>query len=153
MQFRYLDTSYFGGSLTFPCLQKVQHETEPAMARAMSHRSPVRLKDLIDSEYMFIVYTMAKLVLFIFVINHIIACVWYMVGRMTMEQGEFSWIKDTGRAPVFEQGLAWRYTTALHWSLTQFTPASMDVNARNVPERVMSILVLFFSLITFSSIV
>ncbi|CAE8681947.1 unnamed protein product, partial [Polarella glacialis] len=109
--------------------------------------------DLIDSEYMFIVFTMAKLVLFIFVINHIIACVWYMVGRMTMEQGEFSWIKDTGRAPVFEQGLAWRYTTALHWSLTQFTPASMDVNARNVPERVMSILVLFFSLITFSSIV
>eukprot|EP00442_Polarella_glacialis_P047829 CAMPEP_0115050144 /NCGR_PEP_ID=MMETSP0227-20121206/1614_1 /TAXON_ID=89957 /ORGANISM="Polarella glacialis, Strain CCMP 1383" /LENGTH=343 /DNA_ID=CAMNT_0002433953 /DNA_START=121 /DNA_END=1149 /DNA_ORIENTATION=+ len=73
-----------------------------------------------------------------------------------MEQGEFSWIKDTGRAPVFEQGLAWRYTTALHWSLTQFTPASISdckVNARNVPERVMSILVLFFSLITFSSIV
>lgn len=34
-----------------------------------------------------------------------------------------------------------RYLTSLHWSLTQFTPASMDVSARNEWERVMSILV------------
>ena len=36
--------------------------------------------------------------------------------------------------------LSWRYLTSLHWSLTQFTPASMDVSARNEYERIMSIL-------------
>eukprot|EP00434_Breviolum_minutum_P036188 symbB.v1.2.032058.t1/scaffold3764.1/size50773/1 len=47
----------------------------------------------------------------------------------------------------------YQYTTSLHWSLTQFTPASMEVSARNVPERMLSIAVLFFALITFSSFV
>jgi len=45
------------------------------------------------------------------------------------------------------------YFTSLHWSLTQFTPASMNVSAANTSERVMSILVLFFAMVAFSSIV
>jgi len=43
--------------------------------------------------------------------------------------------------------------TSLHWSLTQFTPASMDVSARNVIERIFSVFVLFFALVAFSSVV
>lgn len=109
--------------------------------------------DLIDSEYMFIVFTMIRLIVAITVLNHVIACIWYLVGYLSMEAGMPNWLEDTGLQPVKEAEFAWRYLTSLHWSLTQFTPASMDVSARNEWERVMSILVLFFSLVAFSSIV
>merc|ERR1712224_12527 len=46
-----------------------------------------------------------------------------------------------------------RDSTAAHWALTQFTPASMAVQAHNVAERVFSIVVLLLGLVTFSSFV
>lgn len=49
--------------------------------------------------------------------------------------------------------LSYRYTTSLHWSLTQFTPASMEVTPENTTERVFSVVVLLFAMITFSSFV
>ncbi|CAJ1335513.1 unnamed protein product [Effrenium voratum] len=109
--------------------------------------------DLIDSEYMFIVFTMIRLIVAITVLNHVIACIWYLVGYLTMQAGMPNWLEDTGLRNVYTSEFAWKYLTSLHWSLTQFTPASMDVSARNEYERIMSILVLFFSLVAFSSIV
>mmetsp|Transcript_21217 Transcript_21217/g.39900 ORF Transcript_21217/g.39900 Transcript_21217/m.39900 type:complete len:727 (+) Transcript_21217:104-2284(+) len=109
--------------------------------------------DLIDSEYMFIVFTMIRLIVAITVLNHVIACIWYLVGYITMQEGMPNWLEDTGLRNVYKSEFAWKYLTSLHWSLTQFTPASMDVSARNEYERIMSILVLFFSLVAFSSIV
>lgn len=52
-----------------------------------------------------------------------------------------------------DETLEYKYLTSLHWSLTQFTPAGMDISARNSFERVFSIVVLFFAMIAFSSIV
>jgi hypothetical protein len=49
--------------------------------------------------------------------------------------------------------LLYAYTTSLHWSMTQFTPASMEISARNTYERSFSIIVLFFAMVAFSSIV
>merc|ERR1712012_455507 len=45
------------------------------------------------------------------------------------------------------------YATSLHWSLTQFTPASMEISARNIFERLYSVCVLLFAMLVFSSIV
>mmetsp|Transcript_27724 Transcript_27724/g.52163 ORF Transcript_27724/g.52163 Transcript_27724/m.52163 type:complete len:734 (+) Transcript_27724:3-2204(+) len=80
------------------------------------------------------------------VANHFLACGWYAVGKASTP----SWITeldDDGR------DLAFRYVTALHWSLTQFTPASMEIHPRGFPERVYSICVLFLALVVFSSFV
>merc|ERR1719469_636206 len=41
----------------------------------------------------------------------------------------------------------------MHWSLTQFTPASMEVRPYNVKERIFSIVVLLGALVSFSSFV
>mmetsp|Transcript_30983 Transcript_30983/g.95270 ORF Transcript_30983/g.95270 Transcript_30983/m.95270 type:complete len:734 (-) Transcript_30983:114-2315(-) len=108
------------------------------------------LYDMIESEWTFIVLNLAKLLVFVLVLNHVIACMWYLIGRVTMENGMANWIV-VGNVNGTE--LAYMYTTSLHWSLTQFTPASMDVSARNTWERIFSIIVLFFALVTFSSIV
>jgi len=65
-------------------------------------------------------------------------------------QTDTNWIltADMGEDPII-----YKYLTSLHWSLTQFTPAGMDISARNSPERLFSIVVLFFAMIAFSSIV
>jgi len=108
------------------------------------------LYDLIESEWTFIVLNLAKLLIFVLVLNHVIACVWFWIGRLTMESDQENWIEA---GSVNGTSLAYSYTTSLHWSLTQFTPASMDISARNTSERIFSIIVLFFALVTFSSIV
>eukprot|EP00438_Fugacium_kawagutii_P014074 Skav204181 [mRNA] locus=scaffold903:671647:679349:- [translate_table: standard] len=110
--------------------------------------------DFISSEYAFIMIGMLRLVIFIIVLNHVIACIWFFTGKFAVDTGLVrSWLLDTVNGDMLAESKLYQYTTSLHWSLTQFTPASMEVSARNVPERMLSIAVLFFALITFSSFV
>jgi len=83
--------------------------------------------DWVDSEYSFIWMNLIKLLLLVIFLNHIVACFWYLIGRVSKENDlENNWLEDIGKTPVWDQGLAWKYVTSLHWSITQFTPASMD---------------------------
>jgi len=52
-----------------------------------------------------------------------------------------------------EQSKAYAYTTSLHWSLTQFTPASMEIHPTNTAERVYAVCTLLFAMVVFSSFV
>merc|ERR1712007_143897 len=45
------------------------------------------------------------------------------------------------------------YLISLHWSLTQFTPATMAVQPQNLAEQAFAVAVLLFALVTFSSFV
>merc|ERR1719277_307460 len=67
-----------------------------------------------------------------------------------MAEGLSNWVDVGG---VAGSDVFYLYTTSLHWSLTQFTPASMDISARNFSERVFSVVVLLFAMLVFSSIV
>merc|ERR1719313_3114194 len=58
------------------------------------------------------------------------------------------WIEFHG----FEDApLGYQYLSSLHWTLTQFTPAGMEVYPHNAAERAFSVVVLLFALIFFSS--
>lgn len=110
--------------------------------------------DMIDSEHMFIMVDLVKMLCIILFLNHMVACIWYFIGRVSKEaSAPKNWLQDVGMTPVWEQDMAWKYLTSLHWSITQFTPASMDVSATNVPERLFSVVVLFWALIALSSII
>jgi len=111
-----------------------------------------KLYDLIDNEYTFIFVDLVKMLMFIFVLNHVIACGWFWVGKKGHENGYAAWVYWQNMN-YLREAVAFQYTTSLHWSLTQFTPASMDVVARNVLERLYSIIVLLFAMVGFSSIV
>jgi len=80
----------------------------------------------------------------VLMMNHYIACGWVYMGK----HGQNSWLTD--RHHPNDVAL---YLTALHWSLTQFTPAAMDVVARNTGESVYSICTICFAFLTFSSVV
>mmetsp|Transcript_44989 Transcript_44989/g.101227 ORF Transcript_44989/g.101227 Transcript_44989/m.101227 type:complete len:749 (-) Transcript_44989:95-2341(-) len=82
------------------------------------------------------------------VFNHYFACGWYAIGVLTAS--ETSWLTQNGVDP---DDARYTYVTALHWSLTQFTPAGMEVHPHNVVERIYTICVLLFALVTFSSFV
>jgi hypothetical protein len=108
--------------------------------------------DRIDSEYMFAMLDLVKLLAFIAILNHFIACMWFAVGSHT---GKPNWISLLSDGNDYRQGtlIAWQYTSSLHWSLTQFTPASMEVRPYNLYERIFSIVIVFFAMIAFSSVV
>jgi len=98
-----------------------------------------------------LVRTMASILMMLLglvVFNHYFACGWYALSLATLDGG---WMYEYDLDP--EHDKVYCYWTALHWSLTQFTPASMEVYPSNLPERVYTVLVLLFALVTFSSFV
>jgi len=109
--------------------------------------------DRIQSEWCLIMVGIFKLLVFICMINHVIACAWYGLGSLVdPDEREDSWVAKhivlKGR-----MDLSYRYVTALHWSFTQFTPASMEVTPENEMERCFTVLVILFAMVTFSSFV
>merc|ERR1719171_1485139 len=95
----------------------------------------------------------------IMALNHYIGCVFYWMGTMEIP-GYETWLhhhpypqfgskeNKLSRAPW-----GYKYITAVHWAITQFTPGSMHVQAQNIPERVFSIFCLLFGLVVFSSFI
>jgi len=113
-------------------------------------RGVAMIRDRIESEVMFIVANILKLIVMLLIVNHFLGSLWYFVGTLGKNEGEANWIQ----AHRFEEeDLGYRYFTALHWSLTQFTPASMDVQPHNILERVVAIFCLVFGLVLFSSFI
>jgi len=84
--------------------------------------------------------------------NHVVACAWFGIGLMNADQndGFSTWVIAND---MDSRTLTYKYATSLHWSLTQFTPASMEVVPQNIHERLFSVVVLLFAMITFSSFV
>mmetsp|Transcript_47405 Transcript_47405/g.88277 ORF Transcript_47405/g.88277 Transcript_47405/m.88277 type:complete len:966 (+) Transcript_47405:63-2960(+) len=110
------------------------------------------IMESIHSEYKRTLIGVAKWVVFIIVINHYIACGFYGLKHVAdLLDEENTWVKEN--LPANGGTFLYRYGTSLHWSLTQFTPASMEVVPENGIERLYNICVLLFALVTFSSFV
>lgn len=110
----------------------------------------VQVEERIQNEYAIVLIGIVKLTLMILTLNHVIACIWYGVGELELDNTRSTWIRNC----QFTEGeTGYRYATSLHWSLTQFTPAGMEVVPANLAERIMAIIVLVFALVTFSSFV
>ncbi|CAE8602763.1 unnamed protein product, partial [Polarella glacialis] len=106
------------------------------------------INDYLDSEFMSIITNIVKMVLFLLAINHFIACMWFLI---TSDSGDgLNWIKKYGYEDV---DWSMQYLTAFHWSITQFTPAGMEVNPTNGTERIFTLCVVVFALVGFSYVV
>jgi len=110
-----------------------------------------QIQDRIDSEFLTIGLGVVKLILIIFVINHFIACLWFKLGSAaTPPTGQYNWVRYYR---FHNASLYYQYMSSLHWSLTQFTPASNSVQPVNTYESAFAVLVLLFAMIVFSSFV
>mmetsp|Transcript_58347 Transcript_58347/g.170601 ORF Transcript_58347/g.170601 Transcript_58347/m.170601 type:complete len:722 (-) Transcript_58347:320-2485(-) len=104
--------------------------------------------ELINSESIRAVFNVALAMVFIFSINHYLACGFFLVGHVGRLEDQPNWIEENR---IQDGTPSYAYFTSLHWSLTQFTPAGMEIRPYNIYERVYSIVCLMFALITFSS--
>jgi len=100
------------------------------------------------SDYTTIVARVAQMMAILLYLNHVIACVFF--ATTTIGNYEKTWT-----AEYMMPNADWRdsYMVALHWSLTQFTPAAMDVQPQNPLERGYAISVVIFALVGFSYVV
>eukprot|EP00928_Gymnodinium_smaydae_P013610 TRINITY_DN14953_c0_g2_i1.p1 TRINITY_DN14953_c0_g2~~TRINITY_DN14953_c0_g2_i1.p1 ORF type:complete len:801 (-),score=140.47 TRINITY_DN14953_c0_g2_i1:51-2453(-) len=107
------------------------------------------VRDRIDSEFMFILSSIMRLIFLLFILTHLIACSWFGIGNLSpgVSWIEIEFDETTG---IYDNSRWYKYLTSLHWSITQFTPGSMNVQPSNPFERCFSIVVLFFGMV-FSS--
>jgi len=101
-----------------------------------------------------LILNIAKSLLAVTVINHFTACTWYAVG--TILNDDHNWVtahfREPGEIPK-PDSLLYLYTTAYHWSITQLTPASMEIYPQSARERIFNIAVILFGLCVFSSFI
>jgi len=112
------------------------------------------IQDHINTEMLATSFTIIRIIVGLVVANHIIACGWFALGESKIGKGdgdnEHSWVAAN---KMMERNIGYRYATSMHWSLTQFTPASMEIRPYNFGERLFSIIVLIMAMVTFSSFV
>lgn len=106
--------------------------------------------DHIDSELVSTYLRVGAIMLLLMAINHVVACMWYGLSDWSANYHSKNWIQENGHVG---KTVYYLYSTSLHWSLCQFTPASMDVHPHNTTERVFTIVVVLFAMIVFSSFV
>lgn len=81
-------------------------------------------------------------------INHLIACGWYGVAYWTSDLG--NWLEG---ASINADSTPDAYVAAMHWSLTQFTPATNPIAPFNGWERFYAIWVILLAMASFSSFI
>eukprot|EP00927_Polykrikos_kofoidii_P046347 TRINITY_DN40574_c0_g1_i1.p1 TRINITY_DN40574_c0_g1~~TRINITY_DN40574_c0_g1_i1.p1 ORF type:complete len:771 (+),score=134.48 TRINITY_DN40574_c0_g1_i1:97-2409(+) len=112
-------------------------------------RMLVRIKDQIESEVVFIVFRAGQLVAAMVFLNHLLAGLWYFLGDMSSEANLPSWIDVDGLAT---KDLAYKYTTSIHWSLSNFALASTKIEPGNAAERFFAIFVLIMGMVMYCSL-
>jgi len=105
--------------------------------------------DLIDSEYMSIVWNIVMMIWALLFLNHFVACSFCAVGKLDPSNPR-TWVIHLGfdQEPIYTQ-----YLTAFHWSMTQFTPSTMDIAPQNTTERLFAICVVIMALVIFAYMV
>jgi len=111
----------------------------------------VEFSDFLHSETMQTIFGLAKLILATAALNHCIACAWYLVG--TLEIYDWSWVQQLSVNARVDVDYLYSYLTALHWALTQFMPASMEVVPQNSVERAFSVGMVIVALLCASSFI
>lgn len=108
-----------------------------------------KLSEHIRSDHVNAFLGIFQMLVLILLTNHMIACVWY--GLTTAEpDATDTWVAQNG---LQNASPAYLYATSMHWSLTQFTPASMRITPANLRERVFNLVVIVMGMVLFSSFV
>jgi len=96
----------------------------------------------IRSEKLILVAGLTKIFFLILVIPHVLACIWFALGRSD-QHGLNTWIQASELA---EKSLRELYLISFHWSLAQFSGLGFDeVHAQNMEERTFAIFVTFIA--------
>merc|ERR1712178_514356 len=85
-----------------------------------------------------------QVLLILLVVNHLVACIWYTVGCIECDPDQPGWVETK---KMRDRAIPYRYASALHWSLAQFTPAPNEIFPGNFCERIFATFVLMSALV------
>lgn len=123
------------------------------LLRLMKVEGNMRLLfDQVNSEKTATIAKMAGLLFFVLASTHFLACGWYALTALE-DENSITWVKYHLESDGQKPDWVYLYSTSLHWSITQFTPASMEVYPHNNRERIANVIVVFFALVVFTSLV
>jgi len=105
--------------------------------------------EFVNMQYFSIIQKLLLNMVWILLLSHFIGCGWYAIGMEDFSPEE-TWLSADN---FMDRSLEYRYLTSLHWSITQFTPGSMNVQPVNSVERLYSVVVLVVGMVVFSSTV
>lgn len=104
-----------------------------------------------------VVIELVKPVMAIILVNHILACIWWSISRYLPSDTGLSWasaqVSSSLDASYIETSVPFQYLTAMHWSLAQQTPGSMEVVPLNSTERAFNCFCLLLGMLLFSSLI
>jgi hypothetical protein len=89
----------------------------------------------IRSERVIIMAGTAKMTVLMLALAHIIACVWWGIGKSS---DGVNWIEER---KFVRKPLMYQYSMSMHWALSQFAGGMDEVTPANTPERVYAIFV------------
>lgn len=102
----------------------------------------------IRSETKRLVASIARLIVLLLLVAHLIACAWYGLGRLVADRGNnASWVT---RYELEQKGIGHKYTHSMHWSLSQFTGENI-IPIETEAERTFAIVIFVFAFL-FSTI-
>eukprot|EP00927_Polykrikos_kofoidii_P005413 TRINITY_DN12147_c0_g1_i1.p1 TRINITY_DN12147_c0_g1~~TRINITY_DN12147_c0_g1_i1.p1 ORF type:complete len:842 (-),score=165.59 TRINITY_DN12147_c0_g1_i1:251-2716(-) len=99
--------------------------------------------EFVNSSTVILCFGIVKLMVYLMILNHFNACMWYYVGR-----NPGGWTEPfTGRS------MTYRYFCAMHWALTQFQGTSEIIPGTSLGERIYAAVFLLFALMILASFV
>lgn len=104
-------------------------------------------QEQISSESASIHYSIARIIVWLMVMNHVLACFWFGMSGFSDER---TWITAN---QLENESVGYQYTTSLHWAVAQLGVGQTEIEAVSLPERIFSILVMFAALLSFSTLV
>ncbi|CAK9059777.1 unnamed protein product, partial [Durusdinium trenchii] len=109
-------------------------------------RAAAFLRDKFESEVAYTQFTLGIAMLGMLLLEHVIACGWFGLGKMEMEE---TWIS---RLP-YQGSFALYYTMSLRWALSQLGIGGTQIEAVNEQEGIYTVMVAVVSLLTFSTVI
>lgn len=102
------------------------------------------LTENVRSEEVQLMGTIARIIMMMVFVNHIMACIWWAVGVQSSNDLASRWITvyKVEDAPLIQ-----RYTMSFHWSLALFA-GNETQNPQNETELVLTVISLFFATIS-----
>lgn len=113
-----------------------------------------KIQDYILNEFISVIYAMLKIAVFLSIVAHWIACIFYFVSISQVDENEVTWVNVAITGKGEEMEINERYVTALYWAFTtMITVGYGDVVPQNNYEMVVTISCMFCSCAYFALII
>jgi len=120
------------------------------LLRATKLKRVIRqINDQIESEVVFLAVHVAMLMIAILFFNHLCAGIWYFIGDLHMQDGDYNWIQA---GDVADRTLGYRYIASLNWSLSNFGFGQASLQPQNDAEGIFAICLLMLGISSFVTI-